>query len=384
MLNTLAIENYRSIRKLVLPLGPINLITGANGSGKSNLYRSLRLLAETASGGVGALLAREGGLRSALWAGPEQVSRRMLKGEVPVQGTVRSKTVRLKLGFMEEDFSYAISFGLPTPSRSFFALDPEIKNETIWVGERLRPAAVLVERSGAVLRARGEDGMAIVPMELDVHESMFSQVADPVGMPELIAIRDRVRQWRFYDHIRTDAEAPVRQSHIGTRTPVLHHDGRDLAAAVQTILEIGDQGLMEAAIDKAFPGSRLEVQVADDGRFSLGILQPGMLRPLAISELSDGTVRFLALVAALLSPRPPAMMVLNEPEMSLHPELLPALVDLIREVSKSTQVWVISHADAMIRTLSKAKGCSHVELEKTLGATGLSDTELMPSWSWPD
>jgi len=64
MLNTLAVANYRSINKLVIPLGRLNLITGPNGSGKSNLYRALRLLAETAQGGVVNALAREGGLDS--------------------------------------------------------------------------------------------------------------------------------------------------------------------------------------------------------------------------------------------------------------------------------------------------------------------------------
>jgi predicted ATPase len=71
MLTALAISNYRSIRKLVIKIGRLNLVTGANGSGKSNLYLALRLLAETSRGGLVASLAREGGLRSTLWAGPE-------------------------------------------------------------------------------------------------------------------------------------------------------------------------------------------------------------------------------------------------------------------------------------------------------------------------
>ena len=85
MLNTLAVANYRSINKLVIPLGRLNLITGPNGSGKSNLYRALRLLAETAHGGVVNALAREGGLDSTFWAGPETLSRRMRTGEVAIE-----------------------------------------------------------------------------------------------------------------------------------------------------------------------------------------------------------------------------------------------------------------------------------------------------------
>jgi predicted ATPase len=119
MLNTLAVANYRSINKLVIPLGRLNLITGPNGSGKSNLYRALRLLAETAQGGVVNALAREGGLDSTFWAGPETISRRMRNGEVPIQSTVRQGVKRLRLGFAGEDFSYSISLGLPDSNGHF-------------------------------------------------------------------------------------------------------------------------------------------------------------------------------------------------------------------------------------------------------------------------
>src|SRR4051812_4370107 len=104
---TLAISNYRSLLGLVLPLGRLNVITGPNASGKSNLYRALRLLAETASGGVVQALANEGGLSSTLWAGPEHLSAAMRSGSAPVQGGPRTKPVRLKLGFAGEDFGYS-------------------------------------------------------------------------------------------------------------------------------------------------------------------------------------------------------------------------------------------------------------------------------------
>lgn len=141
MLKTLAVANYRSINKLVIPLGRLNLITGPNGSGKSNLYRALRLLAETAQGGVVNALAREGGLDSTFWAGPENISRRMRNGEVPIEATVRQGVKRLRLGFAGEDFSYSIALGLPAPTESYFALDPEIKKNASGPGRSTaRPA----------------------------------------------------------------------------------------------------------------------------------------------------------------------------------------------------------------------------------------------------
>src|ERR1700752_282554 len=127
MLNVLAISNYRSLRNLVVPLQKLNLITGPNGSGKSNLYRALRLLADTAQGRVVTSLAREGGLQSTLWAGPETIAKSVRKGEYPVEGTPRQASVSVKLGFAGDPYGYCIDLGYPPPAQLAFPLDPAIK-----------------------------------------------------------------------------------------------------------------------------------------------------------------------------------------------------------------------------------------------------------------
>lgn len=385
MLKSLAIANYRSIRDLVLPLGSLNLVTGPNGSGKSNLYRALRLLVDTVQGGIVASLAREGGLESTLWAGPESVSRRMRNREVPIEGTRRKEAVSLRLGFASDDFGYAIDLGLPTPSHSMFAKDPEIKRECIWSGPVLRPATLLVDRKGPLVQTRSRDGeWESIASNLASFDSLFTRVADPVRAPEVLTLRDEVRTWRFYDHFRTDPDAPARQPQVGTRTTILAHDGRDLAAALQTIREIGDSEALDRAIADAFPGARLEI-AAESGRFSFRLHQDGLLRPLGAAELSDGTLRYVLWVAALLTPRAPALMVLNEPETSLHPDLLPALARLIAVAAANTQVWVVCHANRLVAALKAVSGCTSFELEKDFGQTEVvSQSELeTPPWHWP-
>ena len=158
LLTTLAIANYRSLRNLVVPLARLNVVTGPNGGGKSNLYRALRLLADASSGRLIPSLAREGGLQSTLWAGPESIGRAVKRGDHAVQGTRRSEPVSLRLGFAGDEFGYAIDLGLPTPSSSVFALDPEIKRECVWNGPVLRAAALLVDRRGPLVRTRRDDG----------------------------------------------------------------------------------------------------------------------------------------------------------------------------------------------------------------------------------
>lgn len=385
MLTTLAIANYRSLRDLVVPMGSLNLITGANGSGKSNLYRALRLLAETAQGGVVPALAREGGLRSTLWAGPENITRRMRSGEVPVQGGPRQESVSLRMGFAGDEFGYAIDLGLPIPSMSAFGLDPEIKREVIWNGPFLRDANTLVDRRGPMVRVRDGRSWRVVAEHLSVFESMFGQMADPERAPEVLGLRETIRGWRFYDHFRSDAEAPVRLPQLGTRTPVLSHDGRDLAAAWQTIREIGDPGALDAAVADAFPGAAVDV-IENEGRFALQFTQHGLLRPLSAAELSDGTLRYLLWIAALHTPRPPPLMVLNEPETSLHPDLLPALARLIAHASQRSQVWVVSHASRLIAALEEDPHCNAIRLEKQISQTGIEGQGMLdaPVWHWPE
>jgi predicted ATPase len=384
-LQTLAVANYRSIRSLVMPLKPLNLITGANGSGKSNLYRALRLLSDAAQGGIVSSLAREGGFSSTLWAGPETLSRGMKKGAVKIEGGPRQEPVNLRLGFLADDVGYAIDLGLPQIAPPGFNGDPEIKLESVWNAPTLRPSTLLAERRSAHVRLRDANGeWKTIGRHLSTFESMLSTMSDPERAPELLTLREEVRSWRFYDHFRADAESPARQPQIGTLTPVLAHDGRDLAAALQTIRGIGDGAALDAAVEDAFPGARVSVECG--ARFTVVFDQHGLLRPLSAAELSDGTLRYLLWIAALLTPRPPSLMILNEPETSLHPDLLPALARLIEKASKRTQVWVVSHAARMIAALKESKGCNTITLTKELGETAIEGQGLLdaPPWKWPE
>jgi predicted ATPase len=381
MITRLAISGYRSLREIRLALGALNVVTGANGSGKSSLYRALKLLADIAQGRIIQSLAAEGGLQSTLWAGPEAFSRAMKAGTQPVQGLVRKNPISLKLGFSGDDYGYAIDLGLPSPSSgSIFLNDPAIKVESLWTGERLGRSNAFATRTGPFVRIRNDNGeWREAYQHLAPFDSMMTHCSDPREALELLLLRERMRDWRFYDHLRTDRDAASRKPQVGTYTPVLASDGSDLAAAVQTIRQIGASKDMDAAIADAFSGAEVGV-TGTDGYFEIEMHQHGLLRPLKASELSDGTLRLL--VAALLSPRPPALMVLNEPETSLHPELLPPLARLIAQASKRSQVVVVSHASALVSALEADADCRQIVLEKQLGETLVRDN-TPPNWTWP-
>ncbi|WP_289019752.1 AAA family ATPase [uncultured Ornithinimicrobium sp.] len=399
MYSTVAISGYRSLRDVRLPLGRLTVVTGANGSGKSSVYRALRLLADCGAGRVVGSLAREGGLGSALWAGPETLGGARRGHDV--EGTVRKGRVSLLLGVGGDELSYLVDLGIPVQSGSAFDRDPEVKREAVWTGPMMRPSTLLARRHHHRVEVRDDGGAWVqAPVSVQAWSSMLTEVVDPVAAPELWAVREQLRSWRFYDGFRVDAASPARQPQVGTRTWALADDGADLAAALQTIAEDGRAALDDAVAD-AFDGARLEV-VVQDGLFDVRLHQPGMLRPLRTAELSDGTLRYLLWLAALLTPVPPRLMALNEPETSLHPSLLPALARLVATASRRTQVVVMTHSEALVEELAGALTVDGedprdmdpvpgevpplrlVELAKDLGETRVEGQGVLttPAWEW--
>lgn len=383
MYTTLAIHGYRSLRDLTLRLGQITVVMGANGAGKSNLYKAMRLLAACGMGDVAGSLAREGGLDSVLWAGPESLAGAR-RGH-PVQGTVRSGPISLRLGIGGDSLSYLVDLGLPIPGESLFGRDPEIKREAVWIGPVMRHGSLVARRKRGRAEVRDDGLWQDLDRTLPTHASLL---AEP-EVPELRLLREELVSWRFYDALRVDAGSPARRPQVGTRAWALKDDGSDLAAALQTIIERGAEPVQDMVAD-AFNGARLTI-VNNDGQFDVALHQPGMLRALRSSELSDGTLRHLMWLAALLAPSRPPLMAINEPENSLHPTLLAPLARLLARASLSTQLVVVTHSLTLVEHLSTAMTSQNrgddlelTELVKDLGETIVQDQGLLsrPVWEW--
>lgn len=360
-LESLKVSGYRSIRRLTLEMCRLNVVVGANGTGKSNLYRALELLQAAAAGRLTAALASEGAMMSALWAGKR-----------------RKGPVRMVLNVRLEEFEYELQLGLPVPGSSAFFLDPEVKEEKLWFLVDGRKS-VLMQRDREYAWAFNDEGQRVEFREpLIPGEAFLSQLQDPARFSMLYSLREHFLHWRFYHGFRTDPSSPVRQPQPGFRTPVLSSGGDDLAAALQTIIETGDEAGLQRAVQEAFPDHQLIIdypagsapeRVDRVGMYVL-LKMPEFQRAFDARELSDGTLRYLCLIAALLSPRPPVLLVLNEPETSLHPSLIEPLANLILSASRNSQVWLTTHSETLAEHLKESAHVIH--LSKADGETQAS------------
>jgi len=374
-ISRLKVSGYRSIRHIDLDLKPVNVIAGANGTGKSNLYKALYLVSCAANGQLAQVLSQEGGMSSALWAGNRS------KIDEP----------KFKIAITLDDLSYSITCGrVPYSERHFknpdydctdssgrpwFANDPDIKTEAVSTDYRGKKIALMKRKRGSI-SARNMDGRSVeYPLAVSSCESVLSGLREPHLFPDLSVLRQEILTWRFYHHFRTDLSSPLRREQIPVYTPILSHDGSDVASALATIIAVDGPGPLLRSLDRAFPGANLSINMEPES-VSMGLTMPGFYRQFAGRELSDGTLQYLCMLAALLTPRPPNLMVLNEPETSIHPDLYTPLAELIVEASKRSQLIITTHARELASKIESLSSTKMIELEKIEGETRVVGAKL--------
>lgn len=367
LLRSIHAAHYRSLKSIRLNIAGLNLFIGENGVGKSNLYRSLQLVQAAVRGSFATEIAREGGMSSALWSGPYKTGKpRRISFEAELADEERAIT-----------FRYRIEAGLKPPTAAGFVFEPQVKEEELSIETGRRTAAVM-KRRGPVILVRSEAGRMEEHAEQALpSETAISLLGDAGNYPEIGAFRRAVDQWRFFHGFRTDRDSPLRQPSLAVTAPMLDEDGSNLAAVFATLRHIREESPeLDAAIASALEGARLHVPAPERlCEFSLEL--PGFpQRPFSPAELSDGQLRFLALAASLLSYRRPRFIALNEPETSLHPDMLPALAEMIAAASGESQVWIVTHSQALAECVRESCGLRPRRVIRKEGATWIEGLGL--------
>lgn len=361
-------SGYRSLQRIAYPMSRLDVFVGANGAGKSNLYRALELLRAAAANTIGQDLASEG-LDRAMWAG-------VRKGGGPAR-------IKLSVDLSEPDrlepsYRYEIEIGYPPPVSAAFGLEPQIKTETLQYLAGRRPTQ-LMSRDGPTVMVRGEDGRpADIDIDLLPSETVLGRLEDPSGYPALDQVRRTLLAWRFYHDLRTDADSPMRRPCVAVATADLASDGGNLAAVFATLAHLrGDTTELDATIAGAFPGAELVIPEPGHAA-SFGLRYPEFPdRVFQADELSDGTLRFLGLAGALMAYRLPPFIALNEPEASLHPDLMEPLGRMIADAAGRTQIWLVTHSERLAQVIEATGAGAIRRVAKKDGATTVEGLTLL-------
>lgn len=326
-----------------LELGSLNVIVGANGSGKSNLIEAISLLKSATSDFSSALSDGEIAANW-LWKGKGSKG---LPAEISVYWDRPNSSVGMHHFFQLEERNYR-----------FFVADELVADDAVTEHGKKDPIKYFSYRHGrAYLNVHGLVGKnrtrELQVEEVNPEKSILAQRGDPDHYPQLYAWGEVLKKIQIYRDWQFGRKSALRNAQSpGQPNEYLLESGENLAVVVNRLKfdHEAKRSLMDGLrdfypwiedIDLRFEGGRAQVYFQEKG---------GMFTP--ATRLSDGTMRWLALLVILLVPYPPPLVCIEEPELGLHPDVLPKLALLLIAASERMQLIVTTHSDILIDALS--------------------------------
>ena len=345
-----------------LELRPLNVLIGPNGSGKSNLIEVVGLL-RAAPSDIMAPIRAGGGGDNWIWRGePKMKEARVV---VVVEGPTSPSKKRL--------LRYSLAFG--QPFFGMLTLNEEIGDVGRNEDSKGNPSRYLDSRSGNVtltyLDQNGKRRLReLLPSDIKVDQSVLSQVKDPVQYPELTSIGFGLSEIHLYREWSFGRNTPLRYPQkADLPNQSLGEDGRNLGMVLNRLEgDSRSKRRLLTELQKLFSGIDDYYVQVEAGSVQV-FLKEGNV-PIPAIRLSDGTLRYLCLLAILCHPSVPQMICIEEPELGLHPDILPGLADLLREASERCQIIITTHSDVLVDALTDMPE-SVVVCEKEEGQTKL-------------
>ncbi len=354
------------------PLKPLNVLIGPNASGKSNLVEALSLLA-AAPGDLQATIREGGGIRDWLWKGAHR--RAPATVEVTVENPQGPMPLRYRLSFTETGARFELR-------------DEAVEDQSKTNPREAQPYCYYRYQGGRpLLNVREEARFERHLMQEDVKpdQSILSQRRDPDSYPELTYLADRFEQMRFY-----------REFHVGRHTPPRLPQKADLEQS-QLLEDASNLGLVLNDLLNQPPVKRqlleslraLYSSVEDvftsvsGGTVQIFFHEKDLSHPVPATRLSDGSLRYLCLLAVLCHPDPPPVVCIEQPELGLHPDVIPQVVRLMVEASSRSQLFVTTHSDILVDELT-GRPDSVIICEKSDGATQLRRLDAVELKPWLD
>ena len=356
------------------PLEPLNVLIGPNASGKSNLIEALSILAG-APGDIQVPILRGGGVAEWLWKGDEQSPIAMVDVTLNYDKVLLSyaNPMRYRLSFRD-------IYGL------FQIVDEVVESAMPLRPNDAKPYVYYQYREGhPIINVLGKNGTTrnLEQETVDHNQSILSQMRDPYSYPELTSVGLLFQSMSFYDDMYFGRNALSRLPQQ-TNLPqnVLASDASNLSLVLSDLLNkppVREQILER--LKEFYPYFKNVLTPIVAGTVQTSFHEEGLVHSVPARRLSYGTMRFLYLLAVLCNPKPPLIVCIEEPELGLHPDIIPEVAKLLVEASSRSQIFVTTHSDILVDALTDVPEAVIV-CEKVDGATQLRrlDSDDLKPW----
>jgi predicted ATPase len=328
-----------------IELQPLNVSIGPNASGKSNLIEAMGVLKATPTD-LPTPIRQGGGISDFLWKGEKGIP--TAKIEAILDYPEGAMPLRYQMSFT------AVGQRLEVVDEAIEDIEPRYSSESepffyYRYSDRGRPVINVTDEGDRQTRKlrtlRREDIISA--------QSILSQRKDPEQYPELSYLANKFADIGLYRNWQTGRDSVPRKAQ---QTDLPEHplleDGGNLGLVLNNLqYQLGSRPIIEKL--KLFYDAAEELSIKIyGGTVQIFIRETGLIQPIPATRLSDGTLRYLFLIALLLDPTPPPLICIEEPEIGLHPDILPAIAEMLIEASQRTQLIVTTHSDALVSALS--------------------------------
>ena len=332
LLHALQLRNILSFADMPepVPLMPLNVIIGPNGSGKSNFLEAIDLL-RCVPDQLGKPIREGGGVADWLWKGGSDTPHATL--DAIFSNPLGKQNLRYQLSFTAVKQRFEIvgeSVEDDSPSGNFY---------------------YRFQDGHPVLNVTGGE-RSLLHENIDLERSILAQRRDPSQYPELTHLAEQMGRIRLYREWAFGRNAAPRlPQKTDLPNSVLEPDGRNLGLVLNRLRRtpLVKQRLLKAL--QALYADIDDYDVTVEGGTVQVFFQEGRMN-IPATRLSDGTLRYLCLLAILCDPAPPPLICIEEPELGLHPDVLPALAELLKEASERCQLIVTTHSDVLVDAMT--------------------------------
>jgi predicted ATPase len=362
LLNSLHLKNILSFKDAQLDLQPLNVLIGPNASGKSNLIETIALL-QAIPDDLAGFFRRNGPVGDWIWNGDgAQISGARIAevSAVLTNPYTQSMPLRYELGFTESGQRLQVVAERlgnneaydNTYRRPYLFFEVENGSGRIWPTRTPTSSArddyqhKHDESSDAVLTR-------LTPEVIGPGKSVLSEIRDPVNFPVPSQTVRRFSSMKVYRSWNVGRDSPARRPQATDGAiDFLEEDFSNLALVVNELQGQGFESSIDSYLKRFYESYyRLHPRVYG-GTIQLAANEVGISSAVPATRLSDGTIRFIALLAIMCHPNPPELICIEEPEIALHPDAMPLLAELLKLAAERTQLIVTTHSPELVNQFS--------------------------------